>query len=125
MIHNQVSWDLALKAVVEALRMNPDRYEVIYNSKYNNNESVFDSNDITSVAISSPHSPKSQNQNYYYNEYRQGLLEIAEGFLKTLLNQLVDNVSSNKRKMSLYQDLVKRIINNLNERIAGSSTRNI
>jgi hypothetical protein len=98
MIHNQVSGDLALKAVVEALRMNPDRYEVIYNSKYNNNESVFDSNGITAVVISSPHFPKSQSQNYYYNEYRQGLLEIAKGFLNTLLNQLVDNISSKKEK---------------------------
>jgi hypothetical protein len=35
--------DLALEAVVEALRMNPDRYKVIYNSKYDNSDSVFDS----------------------------------------------------------------------------------
>ena len=44
----------ALIAVVEALRMNPDKYAVIYDSKYdnNNNNSVFES--ITgAVAISS------------------------------------------------------------------------
>ena len=36
--------DLALKAVIEALRMNPDRYAVIYNSKYNNNtDNIFGS----------------------------------------------------------------------------------
>jgi chromosome segregation ATPase len=40
----------ALIAVVEALRMNPDRYAVIYNSKYDNNESLFYS---SSTAISS------------------------------------------------------------------------
>src|SRR6186997_2760973 len=32
--------DLALKAVIEALRMNPDRYAVIYNSKYDSNDNV-------------------------------------------------------------------------------------
>ena len=32
----------ALVAVVEALRMNPDRYAVIYNSKYDNNDNVSD-----------------------------------------------------------------------------------
>ena len=39
---------MALNAVIEALRMNPDRYNVIYNSiiynsKYEGNETVFDS----------------------------------------------------------------------------------
>ncbi|MGA9171162.1 MAG: hypothetical protein WBZ20_13570, partial [Nitrososphaeraceae archaeon] len=29
-------------------------------------------------------------QNYYYNKYHEGLLELAKGFLKLLLNQLVD-----------------------------------
>ena len=27
---------------------------------------------------------------YYYNEYHEGLVELAKGFLKLLLNQLVD-----------------------------------
>jgi hypothetical protein len=29
----------ALLAVVEALRLNPDRYAIIYNTKYDNNDS--------------------------------------------------------------------------------------
>jgi hypothetical protein len=29
-------------------------------------------------------------QNYYYNKYHEGILELAKGFLKLLLNQLVD-----------------------------------
>ena len=79
----------ALVAVVEALRMNPNRYAVIYNNSYDNNESVFD-NSSTTVSSSPPHSPILQNQNYYYNEYHEGLVELAKGFLKLLLNQLVD-----------------------------------
>ena len=31
-----------------------------------------------------------QNQNYFYNEYHEGILEIAKGFLNILLNQLLD-----------------------------------
>ena len=69
--------------------MNPNRYAVIYNNSYDNNESVFD-NSSTTVSSSSPHSPILQNQNYYYNEYHEGLVELAKGFLKLLLNQLVD-----------------------------------
>ena len=76
----------ALVAVVEALRMNPDRYAIIYNSKYDNNEIVFGSSTAVS---SSSHSPILQN--YYYNEYHEGILEIADSLLKMLLNQLVDN----------------------------------
>ena len=38
----------------------------------------------TSTSTTKPH------QNHYYNEYHEGLLEIAKGFLKILLNQLVD-----------------------------------
>ena len=48
--------DLALKAVIEALRMNPDKYAVIYNSKYDNNDTVSDSSG-TAAVISLP--PKS------------------------------------------------------------------
>ena len=58
--------------------MNPDRYAVIYNTKYdNNNESV------STSTFTKP-------QDYYYNKYHEGLVEIAKGFLKILLNQLVD-----------------------------------
>jgi chromosome segregation ATPase len=46
--------DLALKAVIEALRMNPDTYANIYNSKYDNSNSVFDSSSISTTAAISP-----------------------------------------------------------------------
>jgi len=44
----------ALVAVVEGLRMNPDRYAVIYNNKYDNdgNDNVFDSSRDTIAAAS-------------------------------------------------------------------------
>src|SRR5205823_7898904 len=85
--------DLALKAVIEALRMNPDRYAIIYNSKYDSDDNIFESsNSTTSTAISSSlhsHSTK-VHQNYYYNKYHEGILEIAKGFLNILLNHLAD-----------------------------------
>ena len=80
--------DLALNAVVEALRMNPDRYAIIYNSKNDNNDNIFDSSNNTIVSISYP---SSQPQNYYYNQYHEGILEIANSLLKILTNQIVDN----------------------------------
>jgi hypothetical protein len=86
--------DLALKAVVEALRMNPDRYAVIYNSKYDSTQSVFDSSTTMVAAVPYSHTSTStqpQNQNHYYNEYHEGILEIAKGFFNILLNQQVDN----------------------------------
>jgi chorismate mutase len=44
----------ALIAVVEALRMNPHRYAVIYNSKYGNNDiNIESSASTTALAISS------------------------------------------------------------------------
>ena len=82
---------------VEALRMNPDRYPVIYNSKYdNNNGNIFESSNSTTAAASSPyasphfHSSSKPNQNYYYNEYHEGILEIANSFLKILTNRMLD-----------------------------------
>ena len=71
--------DLAFKAVIEALRMTPDRYKIIYNSKYDNNDNIFDSNTTPSAMPSSPIP-----QNYYYNKYHEGILELAKGFLKLL-----------------------------------------
>jgi len=35
--------DLALKAVVEALRMNSDRYKIIYDSKYDSDDNLSNS----------------------------------------------------------------------------------
>jgi hypothetical protein len=42
------------------------------------------------VSSSHSHSPILQNQNHYFDEYHEGILEIAKGFLKLLINQLVD-----------------------------------
>jgi hypothetical protein len=83
----------ALLAVIEALRLNPDRYAVIYNTKYDNNDSgsstaVVEVPYSSSSSSSSPY-PKPY-QNYYYNEYHEGILEIAKTFFNGLLNQLVN-----------------------------------
>lgn len=82
-------------AVVEALRMNPDKYAIIYNSEYDDSDSVFDSSrgTNTAAAISPPYTSSTSTkpyQNRYYNEYYEGILEIAKGFLNILLNQLVN-----------------------------------
>jgi hypothetical protein len=83
---------LALKAVVEALRMNPDKYNVIYNSKYDDKDSIFSNSTTTSEAVPFTHTSNfTKPQNYYYNQYHEGILEIAKGFLNSLLNQLVVN----------------------------------
>jgi hypothetical protein len=72
--------------------MNPDRYAVIYNSKYDDNDNVFESsNSTTSSVISSLHSHSKVPPNHYYNEYHEGILEIANSFPKILTNQIVDN----------------------------------
>jgi hypothetical protein len=68
---------LALRAVVEALRMSPDRYKIIYNNKYDSDDNV------STPTFTKP-------QNYYYDKYHEGLIELAKGFLNILLNQLVD-----------------------------------
>ena len=66
--------------------MNPYRYAIIYNSKYdNNNDNIFDSS-TTPSAMPSSHIP----QNYYYDKYHEGILEIANSLLKILTNQIVD-----------------------------------
>ena len=71
-------------------------YSYIYNSEYDNSDSVFDSNrGITATAISPPYTSSTSTstkpyQNRYYNEYHEGLVELAKGFLNSLLNQLVD-----------------------------------
>ena len=84
----------ALVAAVEALRMNPDRYAVIYDSKYDSDDNVSNSSSTTTAPVSSSRStystfPKAY-QNYYYNKYHEGILEIAKSLLKILTNQLVD-----------------------------------
>jgi hypothetical protein len=71
--------------------MNPDRYAIIYNSKYDDNRdnNIFDSSNNNTIISISSHSSKPQN--YYYNQYHEGILEIANSLLKILLNQMVDN----------------------------------
>ena len=47
----------------------------------------------TAAAISPPYTSSTSikpYQNYYYNKYHEGILEIAKGFLNILLNQLVN-----------------------------------
>jgi hypothetical protein len=76
----------------------PYTHAIIYNSKYDNhNDSIFESSvPATAAAVpssyASPHSHYTKVPlNYYYNEYPEGILEIASSFLKILLNQMVDN----------------------------------
>jgi hypothetical protein len=64
-----------------------DRYTIVYNTKYDNNDNVMDS---IGAAISSASPYPKPYQNHYYNEYHEGLLEIAKTFFNGLLNQLVD-----------------------------------
>ena len=82
----------ALLAVVEALRLNPDRSAIIYDSRYDNNDNILNNNTSTAAAVTYPSSPYSKPyQNYYYNEYHEGILEIANSFLKILTNQMMDS----------------------------------
>ena len=53
----------ALIAVVEALRMNPDRYAVIYNSKYDNNDNIFTSSTMAAAVPSTYSSTSTRPQN--------------------------------------------------------------
>ena len=74
----------ALLAVVESLRLNPDRYAVIYNSKYDDNDSGCSTAIVEvpySSSSSSPPYPKSY-QNYYYNEYHEGIFRDSKNFLQ-------------------------------------------
>ena len=71
--------------------MNPDRYKIIYNSKYDSEDNVFGSSATTSEAIPYTHtSTFTKPQNYYYDKYHEGILELAKGFLNIMSNQLVD-----------------------------------
>lgn len=60
----------ALLAVVEALRMNPDRYAVIYIIKYDNNDNVSNSSSTTTAPISS-----SSSTSYFYKTLSKLLLQ--------------------------------------------------
>ncbi|HEY6885043.1 MAG TPA: hypothetical protein VI278_13500 [Nitrososphaeraceae archaeon] len=45
----------------------------------------------TSATISSSHLLTKSHQNFYYNEYYEGIIEISNSLLKILTNQIVDN----------------------------------
>src|SRR5690349_6489451 len=81
--------DLALNAVIEALRMAHDRYAIIYNTKYDNNVFASNNNNNGTVAATLSYSPNLY-QNYYYKEYREGIIEIAKTFFNNTLDQIVD-----------------------------------
>jgi hypothetical protein len=80
----------ALLAVIEALRLNPDRYAIIYNTRYGNNDSG-SSTAVVDVPYSFSSSPPKPYQKYHYNEYHEGILEMAKTFFNGLLSQLVNN----------------------------------
>ena len=80
--------DLALNAVIEALRMAHDRYAIIYNTKYDNN--VFASNNNNNGTVAAVSYSPNLYQNYYYKEYREGIIEIAKTFFNNTLDQIVD-----------------------------------
>jgi len=44
---------------------------------------------VSSCSSTYSTSPKAY-QNYYYNKYHEGILEISKGFMKILTNQIVD-----------------------------------
>jgi hypothetical protein len=48
---------------------------------------IFDSSTTTAATVPYTHTKP---QYHYYNEYHEGILEIAKSFLKILLNQLID-----------------------------------
>jgi hypothetical protein len=99
----------ALIAVVEALGMNLDRYAVIYNSKYDNNDNIFDSSigtTVTAIASSQSTSTKLY-QNYYYNKYQECILEIANLLFKILLNQIVDKTMVAAAAIRVSQSVMK------------------
>jgi hypothetical protein len=78
------------EAVIEALRMAPDRYAIIFNTKYD----IDNGNSSTTMLSCKPY------QNYFYdNEYQKGLLEVAKAVSNSLSNQLV-----NKTMVDIMQD---------------------
>jgi hypothetical protein len=83
-------WLLTLLAVIEALRLNPDRYAIIYNIRYDNNDSS-SSKAVVDVPYSFSSSLPKPYQKYHYNEYHEGIFEMAKTFFNGLLSQLVNN----------------------------------
>jgi hypothetical protein len=52
----------------------------------------------TSATISSSHLSIKSHQNYHYNEYHEGIIEISNLLLKMLTNQIVDNTMETEVK---------------------------
>jgi predicted nuclease with TOPRIM domain len=67
--------DLALKAVIEALRINPDRYTVIYDSKYDSDDNVSNSSTTTAPisSSSSTHSTSPKADKKIWSSYLMSL----------------------------------------------------
>lgn len=69
--------------MIEALRINPDKYTIINNGKYDdNNVSLNEAEEFTES-----HS-KLAYSNYYYNEYQKGILELIESIMQLTLKLL-------------------------------------
>jgi hypothetical protein len=72
--------------------LNPDRYAVIYNTKYDDNDSG------GTAIVEVPYSSSFSSSSPYlrtpirtiYNEYHEGLVDIPKTFFNGLLNHLVD-----------------------------------
>jgi CheY-like chemotaxis protein len=81
--------DLALNAVIEALRMAPDRYAIIYNNQYDDNHNT--------AAATLSYSPKLYQT--YYNDYALKNSLALKRFLQVLN-------ATNKDSNSSYYKLV-------------------
>jgi len=65
---------LALKSIIEALRMNPDKDKIIYDNKYDSDGYVPNSSTTTAPisSSSSMYSTFPKSQSYYYNNTMKG-----------------------------------------------------
>ncbi|HEY5631579.1 MAG TPA: hypothetical protein VIR31_05590 [Nitrososphaeraceae archaeon] len=78
----------AIMAVIQALRENPNRHDIIFdNSEIGNG--LGSGRDNTTSSFISPSYPSTY-QNHYSNEYLEGLLEVARVFFNILLNNLTE-----------------------------------
>jgi hypothetical protein len=75
-------------AVIQALRENPNRHDIIFdNSEIGNGLGSGCGNTTSSFLF--PSYPSTY-QNHYSNEYLEGLLEVARVFFNVLLNNLTE-----------------------------------
>ncbi|HEY6883430.1 MAG TPA: hypothetical protein VI278_05265 [Nitrososphaeraceae archaeon] len=78
----------AIMAVIQALRENPNRHDIIFDTSEIGNGLGSGCGNITSSFLS-PSYPSTY-QNHYSNEYLEGLLEVARVFFNVLLNNLTE-----------------------------------